>query len=267
MDRDIVGQLVSLGFSQYEARAYIGLIGQEPMTGYALGNLTQVPQPKVYETLRRLADKRAVIQIGSDPARFVAVPPDHLLSQLDGDFRRRLAEAKAGLAEIGRNHGEEELRVLRTLRTWSAIERRAVALIDAAERHVSLSTHSDQIAGIESAARRADVRGVRLHVLCLGGLGLELSRGQVRSHDGVFEPDRQARKFAVAADDRHALWARAADGVRWECMAASDPLLAAVVSDHVRHELRLQAVAADFGPELEARYGPGLGGLLAPGTA
>ena len=66
MEDEIVGQLAELGFSVYEARAYVGLLGQEPMTGYALANLTGIPQPKVYETLRRLADKLAVVKIRSE---------------------------------------------------------------------------------------------------------------------------------------------------------------------------------------------------------
>ncbi|HEX9344040.1 MAG TPA: helix-turn-helix domain-containing protein, partial [Actinomycetota bacterium] len=61
-------RLVELGFSHYEARAYLGLLGQQPMTGYALANATRIPQPKVYETLRRLVDKRVVVQTGADPA-------------------------------------------------------------------------------------------------------------------------------------------------------------------------------------------------------
>jgi hypothetical protein len=47
-----VQRLIELGFSQYEAQAYVGLLGREPLTGYALSNVTGIPQPKVYETLR-----------------------------------------------------------------------------------------------------------------------------------------------------------------------------------------------------------------------
>ena len=61
-----VEQLAELGFSQYEARAYVGLLGAEPLTGYALANRTRIPQPKVYETLRRLEDKQAVVRVGDD---------------------------------------------------------------------------------------------------------------------------------------------------------------------------------------------------------
>ena len=55
-----VQRLMELGFSQYEAQAYVGLLGREPLTGYALANVTGIPQPKVYETLRRLTAKGVV---------------------------------------------------------------------------------------------------------------------------------------------------------------------------------------------------------------
>src|SRR5260370_16055474 len=95
-DPGSVERLIELGFSHYEARAYVGLLGQPPITGYALSNVTGIPQPKVYETLRRLARKGAAIPIEGEPVRFVALPPAQLLAQLETAFHRRLAGAGGG---------------------------------------------------------------------------------------------------------------------------------------------------------------------------
>ncbi len=269
MEDEVVGQLTQLGFSAYEARAYVGLLGQEPMTGYALANLTGIPQPKVYETLRRLADKLAVVKIGDDPARFVAVPADRLIAQLDADFRRRLAEAKAGLAEAVHGTKSDELRVLRTPRGWPAIARHAVALLDAARRHVYVSAHIAQLADISDAVARADDRGVRLDVLCFEPADLDLEHGRVLPHastSGIVYRHHQARHLALVADGDQALWALAADGRRWETLAATDSLLAAVVKGYVRHDMYVQQIFADFSQDLTARYGPGLEKLVSPGA-
>jgi sugar-specific transcriptional regulator TrmB len=260
-------QLVELGFSQYEARAYVGLLGQEPTTGYGLANLTQIPQPKVYETLRRLVEKRAVVKIGSDPARFVAVPAEHLLSQLDIDFRRRLAEVKVGLADLDRDAGGDELRVLRSPRSWAGVARHATALIDGAQRHVYLSTHVDQLGELAPAVARADERGVRFDVLCFGRSELTLVHGRVVRHastEGMIYRHHQARQVALVADGQHTLWALASDGRRWDALVAADPLLAAVVKGYVRHDLYVQEIFSDFRDELQARYGPGLDKLVSP---
>ena len=52
----LVERLIRLSFSQYEARAYVGLLVHGEQTGYRLAKLTGVPQPKIYETLHRLVD-------------------------------------------------------------------------------------------------------------------------------------------------------------------------------------------------------------------
>jgi sugar-specific transcriptional regulator TrmB len=270
VEEEVVGQLTALGFSVYEARAYLGLLGREPMTGYALANLTGIPQPKVYETLRRLADKLAVVKIGDDPARFVAVPADRLIGQFDTEFRRRLAEARAGLAEAARGSQADELRVLRTPQGWPAIARHAAELIEGARRHVYLSAHAAQLAEFTDAITRADGRGVRLDVLCFEPSDLTLAHGRVLPHAstaGVIYRHHQARHLALVADGEQTLWALAADGRRWEALAATDPLLAAVVKGYVRHDMYVQQIFADFPGELTARYGPGLDKLVSPYAA
>lgn len=267
MEDDVVGRLTELGFSAYEARAYVGLLGQEPMTGYALANVTGIPQPKVYETLRRLADKLAVVKIGDEPARFVAVPPDRLIAQLDSDFRRRLAGAKAGLAEAARGSRADELRVLRTPRGWPAIARHAAGLIEGARRHVYLSAHATQLAELADVMTGADDRGVRLDVLSFGQADLRFAHGRVLSHEstaGMLYRHHQARHLALVADGGHTLWALAADGTEWEALAASDSLLAAVVKGYIRHDMYVQQMFDDFPEELTTRYGPGLVKLLNP---
>jgi HTH-type transcriptional regulator, sugar sensing transcriptional regulator len=270
MEDGIVGQLTELGFSTYEARAYVGLLGQEPMTGYALANLTGIPQPKVYETLRRLADKLAVVKIGEGPARFVAVPADRLLAQLDTEFRRRLAEARAGLAEAARGSGADELRVLRTPRGWSAIVRHATGLIEGTRRHLYVSSHAAQLAEFADAIAAADGRGVRLDVLSFGAVDIDLTHGRVLTHAstaGVLYRHHQARHLAVVADGDQVLWALATDGRRWEALAATDPLIAAVVKGYIRHDMYVQQIYADLPEQLTAQYGPGLDKLVSPYAA
>src|SRR5437660_10605819 len=96
----IVERLARLGFSLYEARTYVGLLAAGGSTGYSVANETGVPQPKVYETLRRLVDRGAAVQSGVRPARYAAVPPQVLLTSLEEDFRERLEAARLGLDQL-----------------------------------------------------------------------------------------------------------------------------------------------------------------------
>jgi len=266
-DGDAVNRLIEIGFSQYEARAYLGLLGREPMTGYALANLTGIPQPKVYETLRRLSRKGVAVPVQGDTARFVAIPTSQLISQLDQDFRRRLADAELGLMRVGGEDRNHEVRVLGVTRDWPSIQAQAIALLDTAQRHVYISLHCDDPTPVLDAINRIDNRGVLTDMLLFGDAPVSITHGRCVRHEstrGVVYRHHQARHLAVVVDGSKMIWALAPDGTQWEQVGIDDPLLAAVVKGYVRHDMYVQQIATDFGTALTERYGPGLEGLVIP---
>ena len=261
-----VERLVELGFSQYEARAYIGLLGSEPITGYALSNMTGIPQPKVYETLRRLARKGVAVMLGGEPTRFVALPPSQLISQLDASFRRRLADAELALMRTA-EEPDTRLRVIETMSDWPAIEERGIELLDSATRHAYVSLNCEDADAISEAIRRADSRQVRADVLLFGMEPMTLAHGRCVRHqstDGVVYRHHQARHLAIVTDSTQMLWALAPDGGAWDSMTGDDALLAAALKGYVRHDIYVQQIAKEFSDELADRYGPGLEELVIP---
>ena len=258
-------RLIDLGFSQYEAQAYVGLIGREPMTGYALSNLTGVPQPKVYETLRRLAAKGVVATTDGDPVRFAAIPAAQLLTDLESSFRERLAQAQHELDRLSEEPEASHYRVLRASSVWASIEEEAVRIIDGSQRHVYVSVNCAGPEAIAAAIVRADDRGVTLDVLHFGRPVAQLKHGRTVAHDstrGVLYRRHQAQHVAVVADSKDVVWAVAEDGVAWQSLTGQDHLLAALAKGYIRHDIYVQQIWNDFHHVLEQRYGPGMQRLV-----
>src|SRR5258706_13550579 len=125
----VIDALVDLGFSQYEARTYAGLIGRGPMTGYAVAKETQVPQPKVYETLGRLVERGAIVQVSDSPANFIAVSPARVLAELEASFRQRLSTVEVEIARMRPADERQVLRPLQEATTGTAIWATARGLV------------------------------------------------------------------------------------------------------------------------------------------
>lgn len=263
----IVSALSDLGFSQYEARTYVGLVGREPMTGYAVAKATKVPQPKVYETLGRLVDRGAALQVSDGPARFVAVPPARLLAHMDSEYRQRLASAELELSRLSTSQDSmQALRAYPESQSWVEIASTASQLIDACRDRLYVSGHSDYLASLRQPIQQADRRGVAVDVLCFGEIPFELANGRVVKHsstDRIVYRHHQARHLAVNCDSSTALWALASDRQDWQAIwCRDDLLLSSIIKGFVRHDLFVQRIYADFKEELHARYGPGLSGLF-----
>ena len=98
---EIVGALQRLGFTEYEARAYVALVRRSPLNGYELAKASGIPRANVYGVLERLEDRRAVVRVDeSGGTRYAPVPPAELLHRLGAEFRQVTEDTREALAAV-----------------------------------------------------------------------------------------------------------------------------------------------------------------------
>lgn len=263
--REKLGEaLIELGFSHYEARCYSGLVGTSGLTGYGVAKATGVPQPKVYENLRRLVRRGAAQQIGDDPVLFVATPPTELLSLLDAEFRGRYGAASEAAVEI---ESEGESPVVVTLPVFTSRESVIAAAqraLSAAQRRVYVSLSVAELDELLPALREAADRGVDAIVLDFGPTrdeepGIRFFR-HASTERALFR-HHQARHLAMVVDSQRAINAIAVDGETWEGVETTNSSIIAAVKGMIRHDIDVQQIYQDFRSQLVEAYGPGLQAL------
>ncbi len=261
---DFALTLVDLGFSHYEARCYAGLVGPEPQTGYGVAKITGVPQPKVYEALRKLASRGAAREVAGDPVRFAAVPPDDLLAALQSTFDRRLESAREASRNVAGSDQPSNLELVERLTSLDQIIDAATEDLRTVERRVYLSASAAELKSLREPIELAVGRDVDVVILSFGRVPFQMDGLRVFHHastDGAVYRHHQARHLALVADSRHTLYGVAPDGQEWHAITTSSLPIIAAVKSFIRHDIDLQQVYADFGPQLVDAYGPGLQGL------
>ncbi|HVC39836.1 MAG TPA: helix-turn-helix domain-containing protein [Candidatus Dormibacteraeota bacterium] len=259
--RMVADELVRLGFSTYEARTYVGLLLAGGGTGYRISNGTGVPQPKVYETLHRLVERGAAVQVSEKPARYAAVPPQELLSRLERDFRRRLEKARNSLDFLPVGADDQTGLAVKHLQSIDAGLEHAREAIEGASTRVYLHARRDELKPLAGAVEQAAERGVEFVLVHFGALPFATPPGRVVRHastDGTLYASRNVRHLAVVVDSRWGLWFLSREGQPDDGFYADSPLLASLVKTYIRHDLFVQRIYADFPAELEEQYGPGL---------
>ncbi len=258
---DLVGALHELGFSQYEAKCYVGLMAAEPQTGYRVSKATGVPQPKVYETLRKLVSRGVVREVAGDPTLFSAIPPQTLLDQLEGTFERRLEDARESVKAIAGADLPSDMEYVERYTRHEDVVRAAAECLAGATRRVYLSASSQELTALKPAIAAATKRDVDVVVLAFGRKGVSLGKARVFHHastEGALYRHHQARHIALVVDSRQTVNAVAADGISWQAIRTSSEPVIAAVKGFIRHDIDMQQVFADFGPQLLVAYGPGL---------
>lgn len=255
----LVESLRSLGFTQYEAQAYVALLRHGAQTGYSLANCSDVPQPKAYETLGRLERRGVVVRTESDPARFTAVPAADVLDRVEADHAR-LIERSRRQAEHLHNRQDTSVCAITKLCARQAVVEQAVTLLEAASTKVYLSGHSAELTDLARTVAAAEHRGVEVILIYFGKRPFLHSGPAFRhsSTEAFVYPHHQAHHVAVVVDSHHAMWATAPDGHSWDGVVADNPAIASLIKLYIRHDIFVQRIYTDLRDELRAVYGSGL---------
>ena len=251
------------GMSGYEAKAYIALLGAgEPLNGYEVAKLSGVPRSTVYETLGKLVARGAAFQVSDDDSvSYVPLPSDALLGRIRRDTQQTIEGLEAVLPAVGK---ALDARVVQHLHTPEELARRAVDVIESAERSAWLSVWPEDLPSYERAIKAAADRGVDAFTICYGAtpdLPGRVYQHRYSSPDVVL--DRVGCKLSlVVADHNQVVIAGNTPEVVWGIWS-DDPVVSLVAAEHVRHDIALQLVAThldeagltDFwatSPDLEA---------------
>lgn len=258
----LTGALVSLGFSTYEARTYVGLLKNYGQTAYALSKETGVPQPKIYEAVRKLVDKRAAVQLSDAPQRFAATPVDQLLRRLRSDFDGRLDDAERTAAEVlSESDRRVSVEALKSLQGKESALELAVEKISSAGEKIYVTGWGEDFPRLARALHEAEERGVEVVAMVFGRGRFSLKQGSLYRHTStskVLYRSHQNRHLAVIADGETAMWAVAFQGGDWSTLEFDDRRLIGLLRQFVRHDIYVQKIYAALGGEMESAFGPGL---------
>ncbi len=259
----LVDALCSLGFTTYEARTYTGLLKEYGQTAYGLSKITGVPQPKIYEVLRKLEARGAAVLIDTDPQKYSATPPNDLLASLRVEFESRMdtADHEVAVALSGSEQLTEAPEVMTGLYGKTSVLDTARNLMAKAREKVYLSAWIPEISELAPEIDRASQDGVFFVTVGFGQGHATIPNGQFYRHGSTLKTlyhHHQNRHLALVIDGKSILWATYVDEVGWTGLLAHDRRLVGLVRSYIRHDIYVQKIYARFGPELMDTFGPGL---------
>jgi sugar-specific transcriptional regulator TrmB len=250
---DLVSEMKQIGFTEYEAKVYLALLNQHPATGYQLSKDSGVPRSMVYENLRRLHARGAVMETVEERATlYRPLPPAILIDSHETEHVRLIRSLRSGLQEIYTSVDDD--------RVWSISGRSAIlayggTMIQEANSSVFLVLPDEDLEELSPTILRACERGIEVSTL-LTGEG-ELDCGRVARHPPLeSELQELLGTLLVAIDNAEVLIA--SPGTRRETSATvtrnSDLVL--IARQFVWMELFTQRIYARLDSDLLDRLEP-----------
>lgn len=249
----LIGSMMSMGFSEYESRAYIALLGHNPVTAYMVARASGIATSKVYETLDKLVERGVVLAVGEGRARkFVPLGPTEFMDRLRGRTDDALGSIETGLLEL---HSVSEPSVIWNLAAYEPMISKALRMIGAAKDNILISVWADEMGELAPALREAESRGTRVSVVHFGIAGERA--GQMFTHpihDTIYA-ERGGRGIALVSDIREALIGTIRPDGECEGAYSANRGFVTLAEDYIKHDVYIMKVVHRFDRELRRAFG------------
>lgn len=169
----IAEKIKQLGFTAYEAKAYIALLRQNPVTRYELSKNSGVPRSAIYDIIRKLEAIGAVNAMYTKPEKYVPLPPAQLFELLERQFKERIQEAKNSLKDF---NTEIEPGHLWNIVGYKNMLHKAREMISRAQRCIYISVWERECRLIRKELEESVARGVEVIAFSFTPLPIQSSK-------------------------------------------------------------------------------------------
>ena len=248
--------LKELGFTEYEAKAYLALLKESPVTGYAAAKNSGVPRSKIYEVLDSLVSRGDVIVSPGEPPLYRPLSAKELIQKKKRQSDEQLKKAEAELSELDRTQRDTEN--IWNITSREAIEERLLDCIARAQDHILLEIWAEDFVCLRDALKEAAARGVRVIIVSYGEIQATFAEVYPHAHSSGVTDEYGSRWVVFSADSREVLTGVVSLDEKSRAAWSSHQGLVMPITEVVIHDLYIaemlekhrDVLAASFGKDL-----------------
>lgn len=251
-----IKQVIALGFSEYEAKAYVHLLSVQPATAYELSQTSGIPSSKIYEVLGRLTEKGVAFVEGEGrKKKYVATPPEEFVQSRRQFFHRTFDSLEGGLKKI--TEKTDDVSFIWNIKAHDFLLDKAERMIQGAQESILLSTWQEEFAHITPALAQAETEGIKIATVHFGAP--QETTGRIFEHpikDTLYE-EKGGRGFVLVVDASVAIVATITEGDHVEGAWSLNQGFITLAEDYIKHDVYIMKIVHRFDDLLLSTFGSG----------
>jgi sugar-specific transcriptional regulator TrmB len=258
MRTELIPILQNLGFTEYEAKVYLALLKQSPLSGYAVARSSGVPRSKVYEVLHGMVERGEVLVSYGEPTQYAPLSAKELIAKRRSTTESLLQTAEDALEEYATDGVGNSL--IWAISGREEILARMREVITRAERQILLEVWPEDAPEVRDALAAAADSGVEITVIAYKGVNFPFAK--VYLHDITERDDAHrgtvGRWMILSADAREVVAGIVSHESESQAAWSAHPGLAVPVTELLKHDLFIAEMLLAHRELLERDFGPGL---------
>lgn len=252
----MIDTLKSLGFTEYEAKAYLALLAESSVTGYAVAKHSGVPRSKIYEVLDNLVSRGDVIVSPGEPPLYCPLSAKELIQKKKRQTEEQLSRAEAELATMDKTMRDTEN--IWNITGYEAIKERLLDCIARAKSHILIEIWQEDFECVREALQVAAERGVRVIIVSYGDIDVDFAKVYPHAHSSGVTDEYGGRWVVFSADSKEVLTGVVSLDDKSRAAWSGHQGLVMPITEVVIHDLYIAELLNAYGDVLEETFGKGL---------
>ncbi len=236
IDREtIIHILENFGLSAYEAKAYLAILSERPLTGYKLSKVSGVPRSRIYETIEKLTNKGLIVSQKGEKTLLRAVGLESFLKKKEKENKQNIDLLRKTLSRIESSGQDQGI--------WNIYGRNQILeiigqLISNAKKHIYLLGFSDDLLNFETHLGEAKKRKVRIYGVYCGEKPLQVKN--FYSHQG--QVCSICQEIALSFDSTQALVGCTFPSEEATAALTKNRGIVYIIEQYIKHEIFISQI-------------------------
>lgn len=245
MHHDVFEKLMLLGFSGYEAKAYVALLQHNPATGYQIAKESGIPRSMIYEVLSKLIARGAAMVLPKESgSKYSPVPAAEFLEKIQSQTEDTIKNLKKKLSILDTTSNLEYVWNIEGPRNIVA---KAMDMISQAKNRIYLSLMPETFSELKSVLHKAISRKVKVVIYSTENLEMEGARVVYTPIPGRHRYQVQGLWLLLVKDGKEVLIGEWLGENKARASWTRSPLFVFVAEHHLRTDVYLPKVLKSLG--------------------
>lgn len=159
MSNEIYTQLMSVGFTNYEAKTYVAALINGKSTAYKISKQSGVPRARIYDTLNKLGEKQLVNSSIEDEQTYYTAKPYHdFLKELKNNMTETFNLLETKFEQLNTTNSEDL--IIKSFQQKEEIINQMLNVINNSKQTVYISVWPETYNLIKEAIMQKEARGI-----------------------------------------------------------------------------------------------------------
>ncbi len=253
---ELLNILKNMDFTEYEAKAYLALLSESPLTGYAVAKNSGVPRSKIYEVLDNLIARGDVIVSLGDTPLYKALPAKEMIASRKTKISETFNVAEIALKQFEQAADDREN--IWNITGHSAIIQKINECILSSQKRILIEIWAEDFPDIATSLEIAATNGVDIKIIAYGDINAPYASVYAHDMSDKITSEYGGRWIVFSADDKEVVAGAVSLGNESRAAFTKHQGLVMPITEVVIHDLYIAEIMNAHRDILEQTFGKDL---------